>query len=53
MRKIFIVFLIALSSYMYAQDNIVTGNISIPEKDIQLGSKTEISIILKIKGSVR
>jgi thioredoxin:protein disulfide reductase len=49
MRKIFIVFLIALSSYMYAQDNIVTGNISIPEKDIQLGSKTEISIILKIK----
>jgi len=49
MKKILAVLFIALSTFVFAQDDIVKASVIIPEFEVKSGSETEISIVLNIK----
>jgi len=49
MKKIFAVLFIALTTFMFAQDDIVSASLNISEIEVKAGSETEINIIVNIK----
>ncbi|RKY55235.1 MAG: thiol:disulfide interchange protein [Candidatus Neomarinimicrobiota bacterium] len=49
MKRIFTLLFVAFNVFLFAQDNIVSGRINIPENNIKAGAGTEINVILNIK----
>ena len=49
MKKYFAVLFIALFTFMFAQDDIVSASLIIPKIEVKAGSETKINIILNIK----
>ena len=49
MKRIFTLMFIAFNVFLFAQDDIVSASVNIPEINIKPGSETEINITLNIK----